>query len=76
MGMRTTLALDNDAIEAVRAYARANRKSLGNAASELIRRGARYQLPIIRVNGLPVLAAPEGFPKITSEQVRDLLADE
>lgn len=71
--MRTTLALEDDAIEAVNAYARSHRISLGKAASELIRRGANYQLGTRKVDGLPVLDATGEFPPITSEQVRDLL---
>jgi hypothetical protein len=74
--MRTTLPLENDAIEAVRAFAKSRRLSLGKAASELIRRGTRYQLGTRNVNGLPVLAAPEEFPVITTAQVRELLDEE
>jgi len=59
--MRTTLAIEGDALEAVRAYARSNGVPLGKAASELIRRGCRYQLRIKEVNGFPVLDAPDGF---------------
>ena len=50
--------------------------SLGKAASELIRRGACYQVPIRMVNRLPVLDAPEGFPAITSAQVRKIQDEE
>jgi hypothetical protein len=74
--MRTTLALEDDAIKAIQSYARSRRISIGKAASELIRRGARYQLGIRRVNGFPVLDAPEDFPTIRSEQVRELLDEE
>jgi hypothetical protein len=48
------------------------KKSRGKAASELVRRGARFQVGTRRVNGLPELAAPDDFPLITSEQVREL----
>ena len=74
--MRTTLALENDAIKVIREYAKSRRVSMGRAASELIRRGARYQLRIRRVNGFPVLDAPDDFPLITSERVRELLDEE
>ena len=74
--MRTTLAVEDDALEALRTYARTNRIPLGKAASELIRRGSRYQLGIKRVNGLPVFDVPDDFPMITTKQVRDLLDDE
>ena len=54
--MRTTLSLENDATAAVKTFAHDNRLSLGKAASELIRRGVRYQLAAKRLNGLPPYA--------------------
>jgi len=74
--MRTTLALQDDAMKVIRAYARSHRISLGKAASELIRRGVRYQLGTRKLNGLPVLDAPDAFPVITSKRVRALLDEE
>jgi hypothetical protein len=68
--------LDDDAVEAVQAYARERRLSLGKAASELILRGTRYQLGTRKVNGLPVFDVSEEFPAITSERVRELLNEE
>jgi hypothetical protein len=74
--VRTTLALDDDAFAELQAYAQRHRVSQGNAASELIRRGTRYQIGIRDLNGLPVFDVPEEFPVITSEQVRELLEEE
>jgi hypothetical protein len=74
--MRTTLSLEDDAIKAIRAYARSRRLSLGKATSELVRRGARYQIAIRKVNGLPVLDASDEFPVITTERVRELCDEE
>ena len=74
--MRTTLALEDDAVQAIQAYARTKRLSLGKAASELIRRGERYQLAVRRLHGVPVFDVPEDFPVITSERVRELLDEE
>ena len=74
--MRTTLSLDDDVMKATQAYARTHRLSLGKAASELIRRGVRYQLATQKVNGLPVLNAPDDFPVVTTEQVRELLDEQ
>jgi hypothetical protein len=68
--------LESDAIEAIQEYARSRRLSLGKAASELVRRGARYQVGTRKVNGLPVLDASEEFPVITSEQVQELSEEE
>jgi len=74
--MRTTLTLEDDALEAVQAFASGKKLSLGRAASELIRRGSKYQLGIKTVNGLPVFDVPAEFPSITSEQVKNLLDQE
>ena len=74
--MRTTLALDHDAMRAIQAYARSNRLSLGKAASELIRRGQHYQLAVRRLLGIPVFDVPQDFPVITSAKVRKLLHEE
>lgn len=74
--MRTTLAIEDDALRAIRAHARDNRISLGKAASELIRRGTRYQLGIKKVNGFPVLDVPDDFPMITTQQVLEILDEE
>lgn len=49
---------------------------MGKAASELVRRGARYQLGTRQVNGLLVFDVPDDFPVITSERVRELLEEE
>ncbi len=74
--MRTTISLEDDALEAIQAYARSHRLSLGKAASELVRRGVRYQIGTRKVNGIPVFDAPSNFPRITTERVRDLLDEE
>lgn len=74
--MRTTLALEDDAVQAIQEHARERGISLGKAASELIRRGSRYQLGTRRVNGLPVLDAPDDFPSVTTGRVRQLLDEE
>ncbi len=64
--------MEDDAVEAIQEYARSRRLSLGKAASELVRRGAHYQVGTRKVNGLPVLNASDDFPVITSERVREL----
>jgi len=74
--MRTTLSLETDANRAVRTYAKRRGISLGKAASELIRRGTRYQLRTRIVNGITVVDVPAEFPTITTEQVRELLDEE
>ena len=74
--MRTTLALEDDAVKEIQKFAKRRQLSLGKAASELVRRGARYQLGTRRVNGLPVLEAPDDFPLITNERVREVSDEE
>jgi hypothetical protein len=74
--MRTTLSLQDDAVKEIRAYAKRQGLSLGTAASELVRRGARYQIGTRKVNGLPVFEAPDEFPLITSTRVRELSEEE
>lgn len=63
-------------MKAIQTYARSYRLSLGKAASELVRRGIRYQIGTRKVNGLPVFDTPANFPRITTEQVRELLDEE
>jgi hypothetical protein len=67
--MRTTLLVEDDAMEILRAYAERRGVSLGRAASDLIRNGSRYQLTTKLVNGLPVFDVPEDFPLVTDEMV-------
>jgi hypothetical protein len=74
--MRITLSLEEDAMEALQAFARSGRLSLGKAASELIRRGVHYQIAVRKVNGFPVLDAPGDIPVITTERVRELMDSE
>jgi len=74
--MRTTLSLQDDAVKLIRAHAKRRRLSLGKAASELVRRGARFQLGTRRVNGLVVFDTPDDFPIITNERVKKLLDEE
>ena len=71
--MRITLSLEDDAIEAIQAYARNRRLSLSKAASELVRRCACSELGIRNLNGLPVFDAPDNFPLVTTSQVRGML---
>jgi hypothetical protein len=68
------LDLEDDAMQAIKTYAEDYDLSLGKAASELIRRGVRYRVPIVRYNGLAVFEPPPGeFPTITTERVLQLL---
>jgi len=70
--MRTTLSLDDDVVEEVKAYADSRDVSLGKAVSELVRRGLQAPLQTRLVNGFHVVELPDGSPAVTSEQVRKL----
>lgn len=71
--MRTTLAIDDDALEAARHLARRRRLSLGKAVSELVRRGSRQPLATAERSGLIVAKLPAGTPTVSAAQVEALL---
>lgn len=74
--MRTTLNLDEDVIEVLNQYADARSISLGQAASELVRRGMEAPVQTRLVNGFHVVVLPAGSPKVSSAKVKQLLEDE
>ncbi len=67
--MRTTLTIEDEALEAARGYAERRGVSLGQAVTELIRQGLAEQCQIIEENGLHVLTLGPDAPKVTSEDV-------
>lgn len=71
--MRTTINIEDDALAAAKAYARARALKLGPAISELIRRGNEVKLPIKRSKGVWVFDLPPDSPKVTSRMVEQLL---
>ncbi|MDX2179224.1 MAG: hypothetical protein SFV18_06505 [Bryobacteraceae bacterium] len=72
--MRTTLNIDEDALEFARAYAESCNLTLGEAVSNLIRpiRPAKY---VTLPNGLTIEDVPEDG-SLTSEMVTKILNDE
>jgi hypothetical protein len=70
--MRTTLNLDDDALEMVRQYSEARSVALGKAASELVRKGFVSPTPTRVVNGILVFDVPLDSPRITTERVKEL----
>jgi hypothetical protein len=74
--MRTTLSLDSDAMLAIQAFKKQNDVSMGQAASELIRRGARFRLGVSFVNEVPVFDVPEDFPAIQAETATELAEEQ
>jgi len=72
--MRTTISLDNDVLQEVRAYAEGRDISLGKAVSDLLRRGLRAPLQTRVVNGFHVVELPPGSDPISTEKVKGLEA--
>jgi hypothetical protein len=70
--MRTTLNLDDDALDMVRQYSEARSVALGKAASELVRKGFSSPTPTRIVNGIVVFDVPPDSPRITTERVKEL----
>lgn len=73
--MRTTLTLEDDAFVAAQTYARARALKLGQAVSELIRRGGAERLPIRQDGKAWVFDLPANAPKVSAQRVKDLLDD-
>ena len=73
--MRTTLAIADDALELARQLARRRRLSLGQAVSELVRRGARQPLLTAERNGLAIVDLPADTPAVTAAAVDELLEE-
>lgn len=71
--MRTTLTIEDDAFSKAQAYANARALKLGQAVSELIRRGTADKLPMKLKHGAWVFELPPGTPKVTARQVKDMM---
>jgi hypothetical protein len=69
--MRTTLNIEDDALLANRKYAHEREISLGQAASDLIHRGAEG-LPRFKTrNGCVVFELPAGTPPLNGETLKE-----
>lgn len=75
--MRTTLAIDDDVLEAAKGLAARDRKTIGEIVSELARKGLtptgqprRYR------NGIPLLPERPGAGVVTLEMVNRLRDEE
>ena len=67
--MRTTLNIDDDALLVIKKYAGERDISLGQAASDLVHRGAE-SLPRFKTkNGWVVFDLPPGTPPLTNEML-------
>ena len=71
--MRTAITIDDDALATANAYAKARALTLGQAVSELIRRGSADKLPLRQKDGIWVFDLPADTPRVTARQVQQLL---
>jgi hypothetical protein len=74
--MRTTVTIDDDVFEAVKAQAQASGKRLGEVLSQIARAGLRASGGTASVNGLPVFKVPPGSEVIPTSRAAKLLAEE
>lgn len=69
---RTTLAIDDDAMATAKDFAAQRRVSLGQAVSELIRRGSSRRLATRVVDGLHLPVLPENSPVVPLARILEL----
>lgn len=65
--MRTTLNIEDDALEVIKKYAGERDISLGQAASDLVHRGAESLPQFKTKNGWVIYDLPSDAPPLTSE---------
>jgi hypothetical protein len=74
--MRTTINLDDDIAPIVKKFAESRALALGKAISELVRRGINASRPTRTVNGLLVFDLPSNSPRVNTNKVREVEAEE
>ena len=74
--MRTTLTLSDEAYEIAHRYAETCDVSLSKAVSELVERAVQKKMRIRYEHGIPVFDVPDDGPKITTEMVKRLEAED
>jgi hypothetical protein len=65
--MRTTLNIEDEALSVIRKYAAEREISLGQAASDLVHRGAASLPRFKKKNGWVVFDLPPGTPPLTNQ---------
>jgi hypothetical protein len=71
--MRTTLAIDDDVLMAVKSLAQREQKTIGEVISTLARQALRRQTPLQSFrNGVPLLVAGASAQPVTLELVNQL----
>lgn len=74
--MRTTLNIEDEALAKLKKYAEERRLSLGEAASDLIHRGAEAPPKFKTKGGWAIFDLPPGSPPITTELVKQYEEEE
>ena len=70
--MRTTLAIDDDVLDAAKGLAGKLRLSLGDVISDLARQSLRAPTGFSERNGIPLLPVSNPMAKVTLAQVNEL----
>ena len=70
--MRTTLAIDDDVLNAAKSIARQQRRSIGEVVSDLARRSLRPRRTAKSRNGVPLLPISNPDAVVTLETVNAL----
>jgi hypothetical protein len=70
--MRTTIAIDDDVLTAVKAIARQRNQSMGKVVSELARSSLRPPAPTTERNGIPLLPVRRPGAIVTLDVVNKL----
>jgi hypothetical protein len=70
--MRTTLAIDDDVLEAARALAAQQRRPVGDVMSELARRALQQPAAQKERNGVPLLPVSQPMARVTLDVVNAL----
>jgi hypothetical protein len=69
--MRTTLNIEDEALSVIKKYAQEREISLGQAASDLVQRGAESLPQFKTKNGWVVFELAPGAPPLTSETLNE-----
>jgi hypothetical protein len=72
IGMRTTLAIDDDVLTAAKAIAQQQHRSIGEVVSDLARRALHRPQPPLTRNGFPLLPLRDVEAIVTLDTVNAL----
>jgi hypothetical protein len=75
-GMRTTLDIDDDVLQAAKELAQARKKTTGKVLSDLVRQALEPKTSYKVRNGVPVIPHRPGAPLMTLADVKRLQEDD